>query len=1425
MEYDMTDDPMEFDPEVEKAFESAIGRLVRALRHRSAFIENALRIGIREGSSWVPLARVLARREWRTSLLTGLTANDQPVPDMDELVGEGRRRLYEARERAQGEERPDDPINRWVCRNLLAYLVKDRRGIESPSFAEWLQWLEREVLICYDAATLEALANRDLVGKIAVDAFKRSHSAAAKFSEDQAAGAEEAATPDVGPYDPTRYGRDLFVEEFLVSAQQGDQPSRLERREGAPADSAVQSEGGVATSVLVENRLDVWAFVGRCDDVVDTVAALLQHGRPLRDWIDRLLKEASKRGVLRLLERTLEASGMPEPDWFLEPDRIVEVVTAATRIYETAKVRLYLDQVFKLARISERYLTAAEEWTVEERAIELARMAELAPLDVLVAMAARYRSDPEKLTNKMQRIGERDRTAELETLEDARTEFVSNALFRNSDKEDTESWTFSRIKKEVDLTWVWWKAFDGLWPDAADVVRAFVEGFPPTNVDRSAFPETEVWDSRPPLPDQGRTAVSSTGNRSKVKVTVFGAGIAGLTAAHELAERNFDVTVVEVAPRVSRGLSGTDKESDVQVGGLARTQWSIPDLRSPDPKEGRAAGAYGYGYFDAKRIRTPAVMPSAPRPGARLDPNDGVYPAEHGYRFFPSFYRHVFDTMKRTPLRKRAPGTFTTAFNQLEPTYKQAFARRQQYVPLSRPRARSLESFRHEYMQLVEGLGFERRDIARFFFKLVRYLMTCSARREAQYEPMNFMEFLGGESFYSPPFVANIKAAPQALVAMNAKHCDARTQLNVYLQLLMDQVLGGEYTDGTLRGPTSSAWLIPWKQYLRKLKVHFVHANLRAIESADDAYPGGDIRVKLKERLVHANLRAIESVDDAYPGGDIRVILEYVKGSLTEDTLDKSVGAAQYYVVAVDAVSAEQVTATWRSAGVPHDLRHFASYVSKRLTGRLYQYQMVGTFRSPRGGAPADRIRREQAEVLLKRVLTLLAPKKKGRRGRAIRSVRRAVSDVTGSLQMDGKHAAEIRVSLWSKTKLDRAELYPIVRAINQELGSELHARFLSDQGNWNEDPPEPVRTPRLPERCYGDCPEDRFQTFSGVQFYFTQDFKLMRGHVYYPDTDWGLSSVSQAQFWDNPALRRLGILGILSVDIGDCQKKSSYSHRSVMESSPLEIATEVWRQVEDSLRTTRGEGSLISSLPLPKPEYYHVDENLRFAGKGVRQNRTPFLINNAGDWQYRPRCTPWVPGTSRFVNVPRTDAPDVWQAAHGGYRVHNNKVVFCGHYMRTFTRMTTMEAANESARHAVNAILDHMAYGPKPAGYTEHERISGDYCDIWDMEDYELDDLKFFKRVDEMLFAAGKPHIADILQFDKIADLQNPELGSGQALATALGVTVGKDWGIEPQEIAAAMNGLVQVARAVGGELRAAYGLPDVSIPNILSMLRGDKN
>ena len=77
----------------------------------------------------------------------------------------------------------------------------------------------------------------------------------------------------------------------------------------------------------------------------------------------------------------------------------------------------------------------------------------------------------------------------------------------------------------------------------------------------------------------------------KKKVIILGGGVAGMSAAHELVERGYEVHVYEKQP--------------VYVGGKARSV-DVPDSAQNGLK---------------------------PLPG------------EHGFRFFPGFYKHITETM------------------------------------------------------------------------------------------------------------------------------------------------------------------------------------------------------------------------------------------------------------------------------------------------------------------------------------------------------------------------------------------------------------------------------------------------------------------------------------------------------------------------------------------------------------------------------------------------------------------------------------------------------------------------------------------------------------------------------------------------------------------------------------------------------------
>jgi hypothetical protein len=133
-----------------------------------------------------------------------------------------------------------------------------------------------------------------------------------------------------------------------------------------------------------------------------------------------------------------------------------------------------------------------------------------------------------------------------------------------------------------------------------------------------------------------------------------------------------------------------------------------------------------------------------------------------------------------------------------------------------------------------------------------------------------------------------------------------------------------------------------------------------------------------------------------------------------------------------------------------------------------------------------------------------------------------------------------------------------------------------------------------------------------------------------------------------------------------------------------------------------------------------------------VLENGNPYIINVPGQWRYRPGLLDGI----------------IWYASENDSLMR--RWIPAGTFMATHTRLTTMEAANESGRHAVNAILHKILVPPKkgePPLFNRQGKLIGDFCKIWDPEQYELPDLDLLKELDEALLHKGLPHLLDILK------------------------------------------------------------------------------
>ncbi len=298
------------------------------------------------------------------------------------------------------------------------------------------------------------------------------------------------------------------------------------------------------------------------------------------------------------------------------------------------------------------------------------------------------------------------------------------------------------------------------------------------------------------------------------RVAVFGGGVAGLSAAHELVKRGYEVEVYE-ARRA--------------LGGKARSQ-----------------PLAGTGTMGRKDL-----------------------PGEHGFRFYPAFYKHLIQTMSEIPLDAANPGGRTVADNLKACGEAGIGMEGMGLVEFLRQRP----SATFDVMRMLDlffgKLRVDLRDMARFGTKILRYMSSCRARRAEAYEDTSWWGFLGGDS-YRHDFQRYIRAVPRIMVAMDPQRGSARTIGDISMQLMADYNNDGGHNDRTLMGPTTEAWIAPWQTYLESCGVKF-HVGKPVLGFDFDARAGRITGARVEGEAVKADAyvlavpleAAVELVTDA----------------------------------------------------------------------------------------------------------------------------------------------------------------------------------------------------------------------------------------------------------------------------------------------------------------------------------------------------------------------------------------------------------------------------------------------------------------------------------------------------------------------------------------------------------------------------------
>lgn len=238
----------------------------------------------------------------------------------------------------------------------------------------------------------------------------------------------------------------------------------------------------------------------------------------------------------------------------------------------------------------------------------------------------------------------------------------------------------------------------------------------------------------------------------------------------------------------------------------------------------------------------------------------------------------------------------------------------------------------------------------------------------------------------------------------------------------------------------------------------------------------------------------------------------------------------------------------------------------------------------------------------------------------------------------------------------------------------------------------------------------------TGIQFFLNVDIPITEGHVMIIDSPWAVTIISQPQFWKKDVdLSKYGdgtVKGLISVDVSDWDAVG-FNGKTAKECTKLEFAQEIWCQIvlgleidnkpifhNDMLvdcyldRDIRDKNhpdisdsdnvidvgkikacpkDMLKKLP---PKYKSAPPRYDDPSKYKTINEEPLLVNRINTWNLRPEAWCAIPN-----------------------------LFFSADYVRTHTDLATMEGANESARRAVNRIIEVSGSKAKK-------------CEIWDMHE-----------------------------------------------------------------------------------------------------------
>ncbi|MET9958651.1 FAD-dependent oxidoreductase [Streptomyces sp. NPDC006326] len=279
-----------------------------------------------------------------------------------------------------------------------------------------------------------------------------------------------------------------------------------------------------------------------------------------------------------------------------------------------------------------------------------------------------------------------------------------------------------------------------------------------------------------PSPARAEDRAAAPGARAAApngrRVAVLGGGVAGLTAAHELAERGFAVTVYE-----RRALGGKARSMDV---------------------------------------------PGSARGGRR------PLPAEHGFRFIPGIYHNLPDTMRRIPFPGNAHGVWDNLVAPPEMMFARAAGREDLRAPIPWPGQSTAVLTPDEIRRALTGIlqsvvRLPLHETAYFVDRVLVFLTSCDERRNEVWEHTPWWDFVRAARMSTEYQRILAVGITRNIVATKAEEASTRT-VGALGEAFVFNALGRGADgppDRILNLPTNEAWIDPWEAHLRSLGVEF----------------------------------------------------------------------------------------------------------------------------------------------------------------------------------------------------------------------------------------------------------------------------------------------------------------------------------------------------------------------------------------------------------------------------------------------------------------------------------------------------------------------------------------------------------------------------------------------------------------------------